>query len=257
MSSPDHSIQDVANSVGSKIFVVAISSFAGGRDLGPLLESLSLVHKLHPVDHLGHELHRVSLFKEVLSPRVPQLQQLLLPELVNHLLVSSSQIEGDLGATEPLLDGFLRSDILDILFQNFLLGPESLQVLEHLSQGSVHLSHLLALDTLVSPRVLGCIDLLKMLSVVLNGVLHDLLRDDQFLQHNLLHVLSPFLPGMSQVSLPGIIKELAALFNSISIDLLLSCIHADSLEDLPSEGLPGNGTNDVDRILLFIDVVAP
>jgi hypothetical protein len=62
---------------------------------------------------------------------------------------------------------------------------------------------------------------------------------------------------MSQVSLPGIIKELAALFNSISIDLLLSCIHADPLEDLPSEGLPGNGTNDVDRILLFIDVVAP
>ena len=91
----------------------------------------------------------------------------------------------------------------------------------------------------------------------MNSVLHDLFSDHQLLQDNLLHVLSPSLPSMSQVRGPRIVEELHALSDGIFVDFVLSRIHPDPLEYFSTKGLPSNCTDHIDSVLLFVDIVSP
>ena len=62
---------------------------------------------------------------------------------------------------------------------------------------------------------------------------------------------------MSHVGHSCVGEELLALFNGIIVNLLLSGLHPDSLEDFSTESLSCNGSNNIDSILLFLYIVAP
>ena len=107
LSLSNKSIEDVAKSLRSKFFIVSITSSASNSDLLPLLESFCKVKELHSIAHSEHHLVSILLIVQVLFPGIQQFGKSVLSEFVDHLLISSSQIQGQLSSGKPFLDGSL------------------------------------------------------------------------------------------------------------------------------------------------------
>ena len=122
---------------------------------------------------------------------------------------------------------------------------------------SIDLPKFFSTHALISSVMLSLIDSFEVLSVIMDGILHDLLSDHQLLQDNLLHVLSPSRPCTSQVRCPSIVEEFHALSDGIVVYFVFPGIHSDSLENFSAKSLSCNCSNHIDSIFLFVDIVSP
>ena len=106
------------------IFVVSFVQTA--RNLLPVLESVRLVKVLHPIEQSAHHFGTQFFIMQVLFQLIEHSTHSIQLVLLDHLIVASSQIEGKLGAMEPLLGSTFGFQECHVLFVNLLFDSECL-----------------------------------------------------------------------------------------------------------------------------------
>ena len=173
------------------------------------------------------------------------------------MLVSAAEVQCDLGPLEPLLNRALRLHVGDVGLERLLLDAERLEDAQHLLHRIVDLANLMPLDRSVGSNVLSLLNAAHLLHLGLLALLHHTLGHDELLEHQLLRVLTPPQPGLSQISVLEGKEELFSRIDRSVVKVLLSGSRSDPLEDLFSKGLSGDRTDSIHGVLFFANVADP
>lgn len=146
---------------------------------------------------------------------------------------------------------------MDVVAQHLLLDSQGLQVSRHLDESGEVSPELLDFDDSVGSSVLGLDDLRHHVVIGLEGVLQSHLDHDHRLDALGVGLLPPRDHGLAKLVVLQQGEILGHLAPSILVKVVLPSDESNSLEDLHSEGLPSDGTNNVTSILFLLDVVGP
>jgi len=154
--------------------------------------------------------------------------------LLDSLLVSLSNINGQLSPLKPFLNSSLVSHVMEIWVENLLFNSEGFQDFGHLYKGGVSLAKILLLDAFVCSHLFDFDEVFVLFLILLYCRFHVVECHLHFSGNMSKSNCSPTRHNFSLSTFKNEIEIISADLFSIAIKLSLSCNHSDSLEHLSS-----------------------
>ena len=153
------SVEDLPNRPGPVRDRLVLSLCHGLRRMVPVLESLGQVEVHVPLDDLDHLPHELAVLLVAFLHGLEASSHDFAVPLGRSLLGPLSKVQRSLRTLEPLPQRLSLADEANVVAQDLLVDPQSLQLLRHFDKGVVVASKLFELDDPVGARMLGLDDL--------------------------------------------------------------------------------------------------